>query len=140
MLYIAWRCLYAEVVHSRVEGTRMDVGRALHRVWQMTITRLRAEGEKWRRWHVINVGSGRKSYFPKKYQDRKVITFDEYANYKINSLILGAYEITKPKPTNSPIPTATPDTPGQAPPSTGRQRQKRSVDSAVRGDPKRARH
>ena len=72
---------------------------------------------------MINVGSGRKSYFPKKYQDRKVITFDEYANYKINSLILGAYEITKPKPTNSPIPTATPDTPGPAPPSTGRQRQ-----------------
>ena len=92
MIFIAWRCLYAEIVHSRVEGQQMNIGRALNRVWQMTITRLRAEGEKWRKWHKVNVGSGKRSYFPKKYQDRKVIRFNDQAEYTIASDILLAYE------------------------------------------------
>ena len=64
IIFIAWRCLYAEIVHSRVEGTPARMTRAHNRVWQMTITRLRAEGERWKKWHRINVGSGCKSYYP----------------------------------------------------------------------------
>ena len=94
IMFIAWRCLYAEIVHSRVDGTLMNIGRALNRVWQMTITRLRAEGEKWRKWHKINSGSGKKSYFPEKYQDRRVIRFNEDAEYTINSNIFRAYDIS----------------------------------------------
>jgi hypothetical protein len=94
IMFIAWRCLYAEIVHSRVEEAPMRVDRAHNRVWQMLITRLRAEGERWRLWHKINEGSGKKSYFPKKYQDRKVIAFTETAEYTINPRILRAYEIS----------------------------------------------
>ena len=94
IVFIAWRCLYAEIVYSRVEEAPMRIDRAYNRVWQMTITRLRAEGEKWRLWHKINVGSGKRSYFPEKFQNRRVIVFTETAEYTINSSIFEAYDVS----------------------------------------------
>jgi hypothetical protein len=94
MIFIAWRCLYAEIVHARLDKAPMKIDRAFNRVWQMTITRLKAEGEKWRKWHQINKGSGRKSHYPKKYRDRKVMTFSEEAEYTIHPEIMRAYEIS----------------------------------------------
>ena len=95
IIFIAWRCLYAEIVHSRVEGTPARMTRAHNRVWQMTITRLRAEGERWKRWHRINVGSGCKSYYPEQLREKKVMTFlNHKAEYKIHPRIMQAYHTT----------------------------------------------
>ena len=81
------------ITHEALRSTHVKPEKqAMNRVWQMTITRLRAEGEKWRKWHKVNVGSGKRSYFPKKYQDRKVIRFNDQAEYTIASDILLAYE------------------------------------------------
>ena len=92
IIFIAWRCLYAEIVHSRVEGTPARMTRAHNRVWQMTITRLRAEGERWKKWHRINVGSGCKSYYPEQLREKKVMTFlNHKAEYKLHPRIMQAY-------------------------------------------------
>ena len=72
----------------------MRLDRALNRVWQMLITRLRAEGETWRLWHRINVNSGRQSFFPQKFQDRKVIKFNDIAEYTIHPIIFRAYNVS----------------------------------------------
>ena len=61
IIFLAWRCLYAEIVHTRVDETPMTLKRAYNRVWQMTISRLKAEGERWRHWHKVNVSSGNNS-------------------------------------------------------------------------------
>ena len=97
IMFIAWRCLYAAIVHSRVENAPLDLPRAYNRVWQMTITRLRAEGEKWNLWHRMNENTGNKSFFPLEYRERGVIRFDEAANYIINPEILAEYENTRPR-------------------------------------------
>ena len=83
----------------------MRLAHAYNRVWQMTITRLRAEGEKWNLWHRKNRWSGKKSYFPKKYRNRVVIKFDETADYTINQVIMREYHRTAPPPTPTDAPT-----------------------------------
>ena len=95
MMFIAWRCLYAEIVHSRVDQVPMRVERAYNRMWQMVITRLKAEGEKWNLWHRRNRHSGKKSWFPKKYQQKIVMKFTDTAEYTINPRILREYESTR---------------------------------------------
>ena len=42
MLFIAWRCLYAAVVGSRVDDKPLDLEYAYYRTLQMTITRVTA--------------------------------------------------------------------------------------------------
>ena len=46
IIFIAWRCLYAELVHSKVEKVPVSLTAAVARVWQMVITRLKAEGRR----------------------------------------------------------------------------------------------
>ena len=72
----------------------MRLDQALNRVWQMLITRLRAEGEKWRIWHRINANSGKQSFFPHKFQDRRIIIFNDVAEYTIHPLIFRAYNVS----------------------------------------------
>ena len=94
ILFLAWRCLYAEIVRARVDGATPFFERALNRVWQMTITRLKAEGHRWRSWHLLNINTGNKSHIPRKYQDRIVIRCDHDAEYEINAHIWNAYHDT----------------------------------------------
>jgi len=51
MMFLAWRCLYAEVVKARLEDKRLDLENAYRRTIQMTISRLKAQGVKWYRWY-----------------------------------------------------------------------------------------
>ena len=73
IMFIAWRCLYAAIVHSRVDKTPLRLTSAYNRTLQMTITRLRAYGEFWRRWTKINHFTGKKSVFPENKRKRVVI-------------------------------------------------------------------
>ena len=70
------------------------------------------EGERWRHWHKVNVSSGNNSYYPQKYQQRIVISFDSAAQYTIHPSILREHEISlnalrglhnnKPPPADAP--------------------------------------
>ena len=73
MMFIAWRCLYVEIVHSRVDRVPISMQRALNNTMRMTITRLRAYGERWNLWSRINRNTENKSVFPKDKRDRKVV-------------------------------------------------------------------
>ena len=46
VMFIAWRCLYAEMIHSRVDKVPISMQKALNNTMRMTITRLRTYTEK----------------------------------------------------------------------------------------------
>ena len=43
IFFIGWRCLYAEIVRSRVDAVRIDLEKALKRAVAMIIGRIKAE-------------------------------------------------------------------------------------------------
>ena len=91
IIFIAWRCLYAELVHSKVDKVPISLKAAVLRVWQMVITRLKAEGFKWRQWNLINENTGNKSRIPEEHQNKIVINCDRFGEYHINPLIFKAH-------------------------------------------------
>ena len=50
ILFIAWRCLYAELVRGRVENVQPDLKAAYKRTIMMNISRLKYYGEEWLKW------------------------------------------------------------------------------------------
>ena len=84
LMFIAWRCLYASIVDSRVEGKPLNLDHAYKRTLQMCITRLRAYGEKWLLWCRKNKYTGNKCIIPVDKQDRVVIAQDMLGAYTIN--------------------------------------------------------
>ena len=50
VIFLAWRCLYAEIQRSREEEQNLNLGRAYARMVDMVVSRLNAYGEKWRIW------------------------------------------------------------------------------------------
>ena len=63
---------------------------------RMTITRLRAYGERWNLWSRINRNTGNKSVFPKDKRDRKVVVLTANAEYTAAGPIIREYTRTKP--------------------------------------------
>ena len=71
ILFLAWRCLYAELVRGRVDNVTPDLNIAYTRVISMNISRLKAYGERWLRWARKNKNTGNKSYIPERHQNKK---------------------------------------------------------------------
>ena len=94
VLFLAWRCLYAELVRGRVEDVKPVIKNAYRRTLIMLVTRLTAYGEKWLRWVRKNRETGNKSRIPKRHQDKKLIKQDVDGNYTINPRILAEIERT----------------------------------------------
>ena len=94
VLFLAWRCLYAELVRGRVEDVKPVIKNAYRRTLIMLVTRLTAYGEKWLRWVRKNRETGNKSRIPKRHQDKKLIKQDVDGNYAINPRILAEIERT----------------------------------------------
>ena len=115
MIFLAWRCLYAAIVHSRVDNVKIDLPRAHNRTMQMTITRLRAYGEKWSLWTRINTHTGNKSVFPEKHRLRTVIKMEEDSSYHIAPRILNEYTRTKPLRKTLELPAQPPQPPKPKP-------------------------
>ena len=88
ILHIAWRCLYAEIASSRLASTRFDLGRARKRSFAILHSRVTAYGEKWKFWVRRNWRTCNKHVIPEKHRNKVFITFDQYGNYTISSLIL----------------------------------------------------
>ena len=85
LLYIAWRCLYAEIVASRVDQRPIKLEYAYKRTVQLCITRLTAYGEKWLAWVNRNRYTSNKSCIPLSKQNRTVIKQDGEGQYTIHS-------------------------------------------------------
>ena len=87
LMFIAWRCLYAAVVGSRVDDVPIDLQRAYKRTLQLTISRLRAYGEKWKLWCNKNKHTGLKSIIPVDKRDRTVIEQDMEGDYQLHPIL-----------------------------------------------------
>ena len=88
LLFIAWRCLYAAVVGSRVEDKPLNLEYAYYRTLQMTITRVTAYGEKWKLWCTKNKCTSLKCTIPLDKQDRVVIVQDMLGDFQVSSTLL----------------------------------------------------
>ena len=86
--YLGWRCLYAEIVHSRVEGMTLDLERALKRFVSMLIGRLRAYGRKWADWVVASRKRANPNGISEKHRDKKLIEQDVDGSYEIHPAIM----------------------------------------------------
>ena len=92
LMFIAWRCLYAEIVGSRVDERPLKLEYAYKRTLQMCITRLRAYGEKWLLWSRKNQNTSMKSVIPVNKRDRTVIRQEMLGTYHIAQAFFDEHE------------------------------------------------
>ena len=92
ILFLAWRCLYAELVRGRVDNVTPDLNIAYTRVISMNISRLKAYGERWLRWARKNKNTGNKSYIPERHQNKKLLRQDGEGKYVINTIFYDEYK------------------------------------------------
>ena len=87
ILFIAWRCLYAELVRGRIENVRPNIKNAYIRTLQLTHTRLVNYSEFWLKWVRKNRGTSKKSHIPEKHQDKKILKHNADGVYQISGSI-----------------------------------------------------
>ena len=92
LMFIAWRCLYAAIVGSRVDERSLNLEYAYKRTLQMCITRLRAYGEKWLLWSRKNQNTSMKSVIPENKRDRTVIRQGMLGTYHIAQAFFDEHE------------------------------------------------
>ena len=83
LLALAWRCMYAEIVRARVEDTEPLLEKALKRTVSMMIGRVKAYGEKWRRWHLRNRNTTRNNIIPLRHRNYKMIEVEQDGTYYV---------------------------------------------------------
>ena len=90
VLFLAWRCIYAEVVTARLEDKILNLKRAYARCVRLLVSRLKANGLKWYLWFSRTRGIQPKKVklFPLRYRKRKLITTTAHAEYTINPTLL----------------------------------------------------
>ena len=88
ILYLGWRCLYAAIVQSRVDGTPLALDKALQRAISMIIGRLRAYGVQWRQWVGATRHTSKPGAIPRKHRNKKVLTQDKHGTYMIHPSIM----------------------------------------------------
>ena len=82
--FLGWRCLYAEIVHSRVENQPLDLERALKRSVAMNISRLKAYGLKWILWINASRHRAKPNVIGRKNLDKRVIRHEPEGAYEIH--------------------------------------------------------
>ena len=97
ILFLAWRCLYAEVVTARIEDKDLNLKHAYARLVGLIICRLKASGQKWYRWYSRTRGIRTKKVkqFPKRYRIRKLIKTTATATYTINKELFREFDRIK---------------------------------------------
>ena len=86
--FLGWRCLYAEIVNSRVEGRTIDLDKALKRAVSMLIGRLRAYGLRWKVWAQASKYRSKKNKIGKKHRNKKLLFQTEDGDYIIHDAVL----------------------------------------------------
>lgn len=92
---IAWRVLYADIQKVRQEGGLLNLSRARQRLWSMIDSRLKAYGEKWKKWSRSRHHTSRQSFIPEKHQSKFLLETDPRGEYTIDQIVYR--EINKAK-------------------------------------------
>jgi hypothetical protein len=85
---IAWRVIYADIQRVRQEGGLLNLARARQRVWSMVDSRLKAYGEKWKKWSRSRHHTSLQSFIPEKHQSKFLLTTDPRGEYTIDPIVL----------------------------------------------------
>ena len=92
IIFIAWRVLYAEIIHSRIEETRPSWKRAAKRGIGLLINRMTARGEYWRKWYKKIRNTSKAQPFPRDHQKHTLISIDDSAHYTITPELQHIYD------------------------------------------------
>ena len=92
IIFIAWRVLYAEIIHSRIEETRPSWKRAAKRGIGLLINRMTAWGEYWRKWYKKIRNTSKAQPFPRDHQKHTLISIDDSAHYTITPELQHIYD------------------------------------------------
>ena len=95
ILFLSWRCLYAEVVAARLDDRDLNLKHAYARLIGLIISRLKASGRKWYRWYSRTRGHKKVKQFPQRYRKRKLITTTATASYAINKELYKEFDRIK---------------------------------------------
>ena len=95
VMFLAWRCLYAEIVQGKVNKVTPKMEEAFKRSLVMNHSRLTAYGEKWLKWVNKNKNTGNKHDIPPRHQDKRVLTQELTGEYEIHTELLQAIERVK---------------------------------------------
>ena len=91
LVALGWRCLYAEITRARIDDIQINLKRALKRTLAMTISRVKAYGEKWLKWFRRTCHSSRSKLIAEKHKNYKMIKVSDTAEYTIAQELLDAY-------------------------------------------------
>ena len=97
VLFIAWRCLYAEVVRARLEQKTLRLEYAYARTIGMVRNRTLAYGYKWRRWVIRNTHKQEtvKKVIPRRHQRGALIKMDKFGQYTLTKPLVDEFEKVK---------------------------------------------
>ena len=76
VMFLAWRCIYAAIVTSRIEQKPLDTEKAYKRLISMLISRYTAEAEFWKSWVQQAHFSYDPRMIPLKHRDKTVYSQD----------------------------------------------------------------
>jgi hypothetical protein len=96
--FLGWRCLYAEIVNSRIEGRTINLENALKRVISMLIGRLRAYGKKWADWVRASRLRTSPNTISRKHRNKKLLYQNADGSYEIHAAIMAKAQNLKLTP------------------------------------------
>ena len=91
-LFLAWRCLYAEIQAERLDDRPASLDRALARFAALLISRLKAYGLRWKAWSEKNRNSGHLWVIPERHRDKQVLKQDFDGSYTIHPKLFKFHE------------------------------------------------
>ena len=96
VMFIAHRCLYAEITSARLDGHSVDLDRAYARAISMFVSRTWAVAEGWRKWvEDGELTGGETRLIAEKYRNRIIVTYDVCGQYTLHQALLAEHEETK---------------------------------------------
>ena len=96
VMFLAWRCLYAELTRARIDKGSPDLQAALRRTGNMTITRLTAYGAYWKRWSKQRTWTSKGSITALSLRDQKIFKMNNIGEYEIHEAILELKDTARP--------------------------------------------
>ena len=87
ILALAWRCLHAEITHSRLDNIKINLDTAYKRVIYMAHSRYTSNASQWQEWVETKIHQYEPRVIPKKHHDKLVFEQGYEGDYVLNSHI-----------------------------------------------------
>ena len=96
VMFIAHRCLYAEITGARLEGHTVNLDRAYNRAISMALSRTRAVAEGWRKWvEDGDMAGGATRIIAERHRNRMILTYEPDGQYEVHAALIEEHEATK---------------------------------------------